>query len=159
MPDGIAIYEGWVSRLQCCECAEVFDVEEDVATGDQVECESCGAELEVALGCLTGLLSFARVVSWLLKNYHDLAIALLSGFMIGSLNKVWPWKETLQTMIDRHGETIPVLQKSVLPGTYQNLGAEPHLLAAMAFMVLGVLLVVLLEKLAQYMNRSHNGKA
>ncbi|MGI9545450.1 MAG: DUF368 domain-containing protein, partial [Cyclobacteriaceae bacterium] len=51
-----------------------------------------------ALGCLVGLLSFARVVSWLLNKYHDLAIALLAGFMVGSLNKVWPWKETLETM-------------------------------------------------------------
>jgi len=108
-----------------------------------------------ALGCLSGLLSFARVVSWLLKNYHDFAIALLSGFMIGSLNKVWPWKETLETMIDHHGETIPILQKSILPGAYRALGFETHLLEAVIFMALGVLLVVLLENLANFMNRSH----
>ena len=112
-----------------------------------------------ALGCLVGLLSFARVVSWLLNKYHDLAIALLAGFMVGSLNKVWPWKETLETMIDRHGEIKPVLQKSVLPETYQGLGSEPHLVQALLFMALGVLLVVALERLAQFLKRGQNEKA
>jgi len=112
-----------------------------------------------ALGCMVGLLSFARVVSWLLNKYHDLAIALLAGFMVGSLNKVWPWKETLETMIDRHGETKPVLQKSIFPETYQNLGSEPHLVQALLFMALGVLLVIALEKLAQYLKRGQYEKA
>src|SRR5690606_16388134 len=56
-----------------------------------------------AAGCVVGILSFARFVSWLLKNYHDTAIALLAGFMVGSLNKIWPWKVVTEYRIDSHG--------------------------------------------------------
>ncbi|GJM28626.1 MAG: DUF368 domain-containing protein [Cyclobacteriaceae bacterium] len=101
-----------------------------------------------ALGCVVGLLTFSRIISWLFKKYHDLAIAVLAGFMIGSLNKVWPWKETITTFIDRHGEVRPVLQENIMPYTYQALGNEPYFWQALLFFVLGVGLVVFLEKLA-----------
>ena len=35
--------------------------------------------------------------------------------MFGSLNKIWPWKETLQTYTDRHGEVKPLIQSNILP--------------------------------------------
>lgn len=104
-----------------------------------------------ALGCVLGLLSFSRLISWLFKKYHDLAIAVLAGFMIGSLNKVWPWKKTISTFIDRHGETKPLMQENILPTTFQSLGMEPYFWQALLFFTLGVGLVVFLEKLASYL--------
>lgn len=68
----------------------------------------------LGLGCIVGILSFARLVSWLFKKFHNLTVGLLSGFMIGSLNKVWPWKETLETYVDRHGEVKPLFQVNIL---------------------------------------------
>jgi putative membrane protein len=100
------------------------------------------------LGCIVGLLTFSRLISWLFKKYHDLAIAVLAGFMIGSLNKVWPWKKTITTFIDRHGEAKPVLQENIMPYTYQALGEDPYFWQALLFLAFGVGLVVFLEKLA-----------
>lgn len=107
--------------------------------------------LVFGLGCATGLLTFARLISWLLHHYYNMAIALLAGFMIGSLNKIWPWKNVLLYRIDSHGARKAVLEESVLPTTYMEItGQEPHVLPAILFMALGILMVVGIEKAASY---------
>lgn len=99
------------------------------------------------LGCITGILAFSRVLHWMLEKHYNLTVALLSGFMIGSLNKVWPWKLTLQTYTDSHGLAKPLLQQNVLPGTYlQQTGQEPFLLYAILLAALGFVLVVLVDR-------------
>jgi putative membrane protein len=70
--------------------------------------------LLLGAGAVTGLILFANLLSWLLKKYHDLTVALLVGFMIGSLNKIWPWKETLKTIVVE-GEIRPLAERNVLP--------------------------------------------
>lgn len=103
------------------------------------------------LGCVTGLLSFARVVSWLLDRYYDMAVALLAGFMIGSLNKVWPWKVVTEYYLDSKGVQKPLVTDSVWPTIYANAtGQQAHVLWALLFAVLGVLLVVGIEKISRY---------
>ncbi len=110
-----------------------------------------------ALGCLVGLLSFARAISWLLKNYHDLAVAILSGFMIGSLNKIWPWKITLAYRMNSEGKQIPTITENVLPAEYfRQTGEYPLVLQAILFMALGVFIVVLIEKIAHYRSKPHS---
>jgi len=107
----------------------------------------------LALGCAVGLLSFARLVSWLFKKFHNLTVGLLSGFMIGSLNKVWPWKDTLETYIDRHGEIKPLFQVNILPTEYlERTGGEPFFLEAIAFAAFGFLLVLGIDRLAAYLS-------
>ncbi len=102
-----------------------------------------------ALGCVVGILSFARVISWLLEHYHNIAIALLSGFMIGSLNKIWPWKQVISTRVDSSGEEVPFLTKNALPATYERVMGEPALLwQALLFALLGIAIVVVLEQVA-----------
>ena len=95
------------------------------------------------LGCAAGLLSFARLLSWLFKHYRNAAIAMLTGFMLGSLNKVWPWKETLLTVIDRHGEEVPLKQESVWPWEFSS---EPQLWPAIGCALAGAILILLIEK-------------
>ena len=107
-----------------------------------------GTIIVFALGCAIGLLLFSRLISWLFKKYHDVAIAVLAGFMLGSLNKVWPWKQTIETFVDRHGETRPLIEENILPNTYMALGNDPFFWQALLFFTLGVGLVVLLEKMA-----------
>ncbi|MDN5216230.1 DUF368 domain-containing protein [Fulvivirgaceae bacterium BMA12] len=107
------------------------------------------------LGCIVGILSFSRLLSWLLNKFHNLMVAFLSGFMIGSLNKIWPWKETIQTYVDRHGVVKPLVQENVLPTAYQALGNEPFVLQAILFGALGIGLVVFIEKLA-HLRKSSN---
>ena len=104
-----------------------------------------------ALGCITGLLSFARLVSWFMKKFHNMAIALLAGFMIGSLNKIWPWKETITFRTDRTGELVPLIQKNILPNNYFPVtGDNPQMLTALLFAAIGVLIVIIIEKMANY---------
>ncbi|MCQ4312051.1 DUF368 domain-containing protein [Pseudomonas stutzeri] len=99
-----------------------------------------------AAGCLVGILSFARVLSWMLERWRDLTLAFLTGLMLGSLNKVWPWKETLTWRIDSHGARVPLLEQNLLPGTFGDLtGQDPQLLLAMLLAVAGIILVLGLE--------------
>ncbi|MEH6626318.1 MAG: DUF368 domain-containing protein [Motiliproteus sp.] len=97
-------------------------------------------------GCVVGLLSFSHLLSWMFRHYHDLTMALLTGFMLGSLNKVWPWKYTTSYRINSHGDPIPLIQDNVLPLNYQALtGQEPYLLLAVLLMIIGASLVYILE--------------
>ena len=98
------------------------------------------------LGAFTGIISFSHLLSWLLKKYHNLTIALLSGFMIGSLNKIWPWKVTLEEYFDSHGIAQPLVQKNVLPGRFavEN-GVDPQVLWAVLLALAGLLLIFVFE--------------
>jgi putative membrane protein len=101
------------------------------------------------LGCIIGLVSFTHLLSYLLKKHHDITLALLTGFMIGSLNKIWPWKRTLSTMTDRHGDTVPKLQENILP---QSMEVDPQLSVAIICAIAGFFLIFLIEKIAAKQN-------
>lgn len=101
----------------------------------------------VAAGAAIGILSFSHLLSWLLKKYHNMTIGLLSGFMIGSLNKVWPWKETISTYTDSHGVEKPLDQENILPGTFESLfNQDSQLYVALILAVAGFLLIWFMEK-------------
>jgi putative membrane protein len=111
--------------------------------------------LAFAGGCIVGLLSFSRLVSWVLKTHRSVTIAMLSGFMIGSLNKVWPWKETLSFHLNSQGERVPLEEISILPHVYfEKTGENPLVLEAILFMAIGFFLVVVLERMAMYLQSS-----
>ncbi|MEQ9262782.1 MAG: DUF368 domain-containing protein [Owenweeksia sp.] len=101
-----------------------------------------------AAGCLTGLLSFSRVLTWAFKHYKNITLAFLTGLMIGSLNKVWPWQQVLSTRLNSHGEESVAFTKSVLPSTFGQLesnflyGTDPQLAAVMGCMAGGLVLVL-----------------
>lgn len=88
-----------------------------------------------ATGAIAGLVSFSHLLSWLLRRFHDATIALLMGFMIGSLNKVWPWKETLESYSDSHGALHPLVERNVLPDVSGEVGW------AITFCICGFLLI------------------
>jgi putative membrane protein len=99
-------------------------------------------------GCVVGLLSFSHVLTWMFKHYKTMTLALLGGFMLGSLNKVWPWKQTIESVIDRHGKEVPLLQNNILPHTFETLHAQPaYMWYAIMLMILGVIMVIALEKI------------
>ncbi len=101
----------------------------------------------VGMGAAAGLLSFSNLLSWLLKKYHNMTIALLSGFMIGSLNKVWPWKETISTFIDRHGVEKALLQKNILPHTFETItGNHSNLIASICLAIIGFIVIIVMDK-------------
>ena len=91
-------------------------------------------------GAVIGITTFSRVLSFALRRFHDATIALLSGFMLGSLNKVWPWKETIETYTDSHGVVKPLVEQNIAPNT--------QVIEAVGLMILGFTLVYALEKLS-----------
>jgi putative membrane protein len=97
--------------------------------------------LLLGAGAVTGLILFANLLSWLLKKYHDITIAVLVGFMIGSLNKIWPWKETLKTIVVE-GEVRPLVEKNVLPSV-GNPGDQ--LWMALLMLAAGIALILIVE--------------
>ncbi len=99
-------------------------------------------------GAAIGIISFSHALSWLLKNFHTATISLLTGFMIGSLNKVWPWKEVVETTLNSHGEMIPLVEQNILPQQYAAIYDEPALLAAAITMaIIGFMTIYIIEKI------------
>ncbi|SFA76094.1 DUF368 domain-containing protein [Algoriphagus aquimarinus] len=108
-----------------------------------------------ALGCIVGLLSFSRVISWLLKRFYSITIGLLSGFMLGSINKLWPWKIVTAYRTSSSGEEKPFLTKNLFPGEYlEQTGFEPKLMVAVAAFLFGIILVFGIDRLAAYLKKS-----
>ena len=99
----------------------------------------------IIFGCggILGLIFFARVLRWLLRRYHDLTVAALIGLMAGSLRKIWPWKETVETFTDRQGAVKPLIQQNVLPASVSE-----EVLLAVALGITGCAIVLLIERLA-----------
>ncbi|QRM89692.1 DUF368 domain-containing protein [Lacinutrix sp. WUR7] len=126
-----------------------------------------------ALGAIVGLLSFSRVLKWLFKHYHNITLAVLTGFIFGSLNKIWPWKKTISVMHDTTKEVVPfstvsdlgtlsvyqkvtqdfesyktIVEKSILPSNYSDVNQiDAQVLVAMSLMVVGFLTIFILEKI------------
>ncbi|UTW10280.1 DUF368 domain-containing protein [Marinobacterium rhizophilum] len=101
-------------------------------------------------GCALGLLAFSRVLDWAFCHHRATTLALLGGFMLGSLGKVWPWKYTTAYAINRHGGEVPLVQENVMPDSFRMLtGQDPSLAAALGLMLLGVVLVVLMDRIGR----------
>jgi len=98
----------------------------------------------VASGAGLGLVVFARFLNWLFNKYHDLTIAVLTGLMLGSLRKVWPWKSALETMTDIHGNVVATLQTNILPQ-----GGTREIGMALLLAGIGFFLVFLLNFLSE----------
>ncbi len=110
--------------------------------------------LTFLVGAAVGIIAFSNVLSWLLKKYHNTTIAVLAGFMVGSLNKVWPWKEVTQTIIDRHGELKPIAERNILPGTYEQItGHEAWLLGAILLAIAGFALIFVVEGIGKKLKK------
>ncbi|CAM1372975.1 conserved membrane hypothetical protein [Tenacibaculum litopenaei] len=99
----------------------------------------------VGLGAIVGLLSFSRILKWLFAHYKNYTLAVLTGFILGSLNKIWPWKKVLTYRTNSHGEQVPFNELSISPFSFEG---DPQLFAAIGLAVVGFGLILLLEKLA-----------
>jgi len=95
------------------------------------------------LGAVIGITSFAQLLSWLFKKHHNLTIAMLTGLMLGSLRKIWPWKETLTFMTNRHGAQVPIEQINVLPAVF-----TAEVAAAIGLAIIGFMVVFTIERFA-----------
>lgn len=109
-----------------------------------------------ALGCITGILSFSKFLNWAFHHHKYLTLSILTGFLIGSLNRVWPWQEVLSRRTNSKGEEVVEFTKSILPNSFSSLngvenlpyGNEPQVLPVIGLMVVGFALVFILEKVS-----------
>ena len=90
-----------------------------------------------AFGAALGITSFSRVFSYALKNFRNITLSVLSGFMLGSLNKVWPWKEVEKLVSDGHEVMIE-----------HNIAPNTEVAEAVVLMLIGFILVYVLEKIS-----------
>ena len=97
------------------------------------------------VGAVLGLLSFSRILKWLFSTYKNYTLATLTGFIIGSLNKIWPWKETISWRTNSKGMEVPFNTASVSPFSFEG---DNQLLISIFLMLIGFGLIILLEKLA-----------
>lgn len=108
-----------------------------------------------ASGCVVGILSFSRLISYLLRNFHAVTIGLLSGFMLGSVNKIWPWKKVISYRMSSSGIQKPFLTENILPQHYLEVtGEESLFLYALLAFLFGIVLVLGIERTANYISRS-----
>ena len=125
----------------------ISKISEGISTANIEMLIQSGSMLAVfAVGAILGLLSFSRVLAWMFKNYHNTTLAVLTGFMIGSLNKVWPWKETISFRVNSHGIEVPFLQKSILPSHFEG---DAQIISVLVLAVVGFTVIFLLEKFSK----------
>ncbi len=102
----------------------------------------------LSLGAIIGLKVFSKMLNWMFKHHKNLTLAILIGFMIGSLNKIWPWKEVLTWRINSHNEKVPLVETSISPFSFNG---DNQLLIAIGLMVLGFATITILEKFGNKM--------
>lgn len=100
--------------------------------------------LAFAGGAVSGLLGFSKGLGWVFRSYRPIAMALLSGFLIGSLRKLWPWKVDLEPLFTHSDGRVEFLQTNVAPSALP----EPQWLPAIVCMMTGAALVTMLGRLA-----------
>lgn len=109
------------------------------------------------LGCLTGLMSISRILSWTFANYKNVTLAALTGFMLGSLNKIWPWRQATEWLRDSAGNIIMdeetglpdkiLMEDNISPSAYEFLtGQNAYLPLAVIFFIVGLAIVFLMAK-------------
>jgi putative membrane protein len=109
-----------------------------------------------AAGGVLGLLGVARLITWILDHYHHITVAVLAGLMLGSLNKVWPWRQGLEFTTTRKGEQVAVFDKSILPWNFlSETGRDPQLFQAILMIALGVCIVIVTERIATRLKLKH----
>lgn len=111
---------------------------------DAIHFRDFGVIVVLMAGAVVGLLSFSRLLKWLFDHYENLTLAVLTGFILGSLNKIWPWKEVLESEII-NGKLKIIEERSVLPFSYEG---DPQLMMAIFFGLLGFGFILLLERMA-----------
>ena len=99
----------------------------------------------VGLGAVVGLLSFSKILKWLFANYKNYTLVALTGFIIGSLNKIWPWKQALTFRVNSHGIKVPFNEKSISPFAYDG---DAQLTLAIVLAIIGFVLILAMERLA-----------
>lgn len=99
----------------------------------------------IAIGAIAGLKLFSKALNWMFKNHKNTTLGILTGFMIGSLNKLWPWKKVISWRTNSEEIKVPLVEQSILPSQFEG---DPKLIWVIVFIVIGFTLILILERLA-----------
>lgn len=114
----------------------------------------------LAAGMGVGLLAFARVLTWLLRRYYRGTLSFLCGLMAGSVQKLWPWRETVTSYLDSDGNPVPLVVRPISPVAWEAAtGTDPALVGALLSMGMAVGVIVALEYLSRIKGVDHSGTA
>jgi len=112
----------------------------------------------LAAGCTMGLLAFARVLTWLLRTRYEGTLAFLCGLMLGSLQKLWPWREAVTSYVDSEGREVPLVVRPISPEGWEAMtGVDPQVLGAVVAAGAAVGLVLALDLMARHQGVDHSG--
>ena len=100
----------------------------------------------IGVGVVLGLLFFSKLLKWLFSKYKNEMLVVLTGIMFGSLNKVWPWKITVTTYLNSHGETKPLLEQSISPFSFDG---DPQLMLSILLALSGFFIIIAMERVAK----------
>ncbi|MEM6763734.1 MAG: DUF368 domain-containing protein [Bacteroidota bacterium] len=111
--------------------------------------------IPVVIGSVIGLVAFSQILGWVFKHYRDLTIASMTGFIIGSLSIIWPWKNPTY-LVDETGQTIIRKGKQIVSGYewYFPDFSLSHTWVAIGFILLGATTIYLIEKFANNQDAS-----
>lgn len=104
----------------------------------------------LGIGAIIGLKIFSKGLNWMFKHKKNITLAILTGFMIGSLNKIWPWKRVLKTRINSKGEEVTLLDESIWPQSYEG---DNQLAMAILLTIIGFATILILEYLGRNKNK------
>ncbi|RKN76791.1 DUF368 domain-containing protein [Ulvibacterium marinum] len=110
---------------------------------DAVDDKNFKILITVTLGVIFGLLSFARLLKWMFDHYKNITLAILTGFILGSLNKIWPWKKVLETK--QIGSKTITLDENISPFLFEG---DNQIIPAVIAAIVGFSLIFILEKTA-----------
>jgi putative membrane protein len=100
----------------------------------------------IGVGVVLGLLFFSKLLKWLFSKYKNEMLVVLTGIMFGSLNKVWPWKITVTTYLNSHGEIKPLLEQSISPFSFDG---DPQLILSILLVLTGFFIIIAMERVAK----------
>ena len=103
-----------------------------------------------ACGGLIGLMSFSRLLSWLLSHYQTAVIATMCGFLVGSLNIIWPWKQVVMSTTSHSGKVVVLAADNMFPQQFAEIvGQDPQTILCIISLAIGLILVLGLEYLGE----------
>ena len=105
------------------------------------------------IGAVVGLSLFSRLLGWLLKKYYNMTLVGLTGFMLGSLRKVWPWKEVVSYRINSKGLEVPLTEINIFPAF------DIAFIYTIIFFILGILFILYLSKVQSYKEKRETENA
>lgn len=100
------------------------------------------------VGAIIWLLSFSKLLHRIKAKWHDQMVIVLIWFILGALNKIWPWKEVLETYIDRHWDIQPLIEKNIIPSS------SNEFLIWILFCFIWFVIVIFVDKLSEKLTKS-----